>query len=164
MQKGNVLILEFTFPQLRAWFQNYWPSGVFVITLLCAANETRSSAWATAVRCPVNTDGSYPWIRGGGGHVLQVRQEVLSYPAHLSYDHPLGWGVVFCRCDKRCCDIPEPQNGCPAVTARCSDHKWTSHNQLELNGCIFPCGSTSTLFSIDHIHPLLRTFKRFHHK
>ena len=23
----------------------------------------------------------------------------------------------------------EPQNGHPAVTARCSDHKWTSHNE-----------------------------------
>ncbi len=25
--------------------------------------------------------------------------------------------------------LSEPQNGCPAVTARCSDHKWTSHKQ-----------------------------------
>ncbi len=23
--------------------------------------------------------------------------------------------------------LSEPQNGCPAVTARCLDHKWTSH-------------------------------------
>ncbi len=28
------------------------------------------------------------------------------------------------------CDIPEPQNGGPFITAGCSDHKWTSHNNL----------------------------------
>ncbi len=48
---------------------------------------------------------SYPW---GGGHVLQVLQVWQS-----------------------CCDIPEPQNGHPPITARCSDHEWTSHNKKQ---------------------------------
>ena len=25
--------------------------------------------------------------------------------------------------------LSELQNGCPAIIARCSDHKWTSHNK-----------------------------------
>ena len=29
--------------------------------------------------------------------------------------------------------IPEPQNGHPTITARCSDHKWTSHNDDDSN-------------------------------
>ena len=40
------------------------------------------------------------------------------------------------------CDIQilsEPQNGRPAVTARCSDHKWTSHNKS--SSLFLPFGS-----------------------
>ena len=39
-----------------------------------------------------------------------------------------GGGGPGPKCDMRSWDIPEPQNGCPAITARCSDHIWTSHN------------------------------------
>ncbi len=39
--------------------------------------------------------------------------------------------------------LSEPQNGRPAVTARCLDHKWTSHN----NRCDF-CSGLSVKFDL----------------
>ena len=62
--------------------------------------RTKSSARAISVRSP--TPLSLIRGLGGGHHVLQVCQ--------------------------RCCDILEPQNGCPPITAGYSDHKYTSHN------------------------------------
>ncbi len=42
------------------------------------------------------------------------------------------------KCDKRSRTkfLSEPQNGCPAITGRCSDHKWTSDNQNNMQSRI----------------------------
>ncbi len=93
--------------------------------------KTRSSAGATAVRSPppscfrIGTKWmvhSFRNIQWGWG---RDRGPGTSSPPPTS---------VYCKLptfsgDGGGCDRgPGTQNGCPAVTARCSDNKWTSHN------------------------------------
>ncbi len=68
---------------------------------LCMACQTRSSDGATAVRSPPTC---------------------VSCPYGL-WRPSAGGGDP---CDTK---MSEPQNGHPAITARCSDHKWTSHKK-----------------------------------
>ncbi len=79
----------------------------------------------------------------GSACVCHVLQKVLGHPSHLPYVYtvycpyglwrPSGEGVGGqSSFPKRSWDIPEQQNGRPAITARCSDHKWTSHNKAAL--------------------------------
>ena len=48
----------------------------------------------------------------------------ILYIAYMAFGD-LQWGGVGSMTQK----LSEPQNGHPAITARCSDHKWTSHNK-----------------------------------
>ncbi len=90
--------------------------------------ETGSSAEATAVQSPpplslISALDQIEWCISDTFGAL--------YIAHVA-SGDLQWGgggVPRSKYDMRSWYIPEPQNGCPAVTARCSDHKWTSHNQ-----------------------------------
>ncbi len=114
--------------------------------------ETRSSAEATAVRSPpplslVSTSDQIgaicvhwiwpnwplePFSWGGGPGSGTSSQPAIYmctlYLAHMALGD-LQW-VTWGRGDQGSGTkfLSEPQNGCPAVTARCSDQKWTSHN------------------------------------
>ncbi len=75
--------------------------------------QTRSSAEATAVRSPPPLVSCF---RIGPNWILHF----CFCPNGLWRPSVWGGGTKF---------LSEPQNGRLAVTAGCSDHKWTSHNQ-----------------------------------
>ncbi len=62
-------------------------------------------------------------LTGGGGEGfcdIQSTCHLCISPKRPRGPIGVGWGVR---------DIPKPQIGCPPITARCSDHKWTSHKE-----------------------------------
>ena len=81
------------------------------------AIATRSSAEATAVRGPPPLSLPYVYI-----HCIWPKWPLETFSGSHG-GRGTGSGTKF---------LSEPQNGCPAVTARRSDHKWTSHNEQTL--------------------------------
>ena len=74
----------------------------------------------------------------GGGGVCDIQPTCHMCTLYLAEKWPLapfsgGGGVSVTQF------LSEPQNGYPALTARCSDHKWTSHKKARsstgANGC-----------------------------
>ena len=69
------------------------------------------------------------WWGGGGGHDRgpgTSSPPPYVKPANWPYDL---WKPLVGGSGQKSWDIPEPQNGRPAVTAGCTDFFWTSHKQ-----------------------------------
>ena len=74
--------------------------------------------------------------------------------AHVAFGVLFSGGGPSSEVWPKVCDIPEPENGRPPITARCSDHKWTSHNQyFATKNTVGPDPDVSSVFS-----------SQFHHK
>ncbi len=91
--------------------------------------KTRSSAEATAVRSPLTFVSSFH----NGPNWMPYVHTVFG-PNGLWRPSVEGGGSVTQF-------LSEPQNGHLAVTARCSDHKWTSHKDGIWDRTIYICSS-----------------------